>query len=79
MGLKLSKKGRRHRSYSFSEKDKPVKPGDAATAEGANDADNKKGKKSKRSFSSAAKFSLKKEKSNKVSGHIHASHNHLLR
>lgn len=73
MGLKLSKKGRRHRSYSFSEKDKANKTAEGVAAEAAGaEAADKKSKKSKRSVSSAAKFSLKKEKhdkSSKVSGH----------
>lgn len=58
MGLKLSTKRRRGRSYSFTEKDKP-------TSEVANDSTvttnggggGKGSKKSKRSVSSAAKFS----------------------
>ena len=53
MGLKLSKR-RRGRSYSFSEKDRPL---DSNITGVAGDVNTGKPKKSKRSVSSAAKFS----------------------
>lgn len=55
MGIKLSTKRRRGRSYSFTEKDKPQGNSEVANNNSAGS------KKSKRSVSSAAKFSNTRE------------------
>lgn len=54
MGIKLSTKRRRGRSYSFTEKDRKPNP-EVANSDAAKSG--KESKKSKRSVSSAAKFS----------------------